>query len=659
MLDTAPLWSPDPAAVKNTQMFAFMARIAQKYGIAQDWEALREWSIGSHPRDAGVTSCELFWQEFADFAGIKFSTPPTKIRAGDGMLEAKWFVGGKINYARHMLRFDDDNPAIIFRSEIGKTTTISHRELRITVAKAAASLRKLGVEQGDRVAGFMPNIPETLIMMLATTSLGAIWSSCSPDFGVKGVLDRFGQIDPVVLIAPDGYTYSGKPFDTRERVREIQSSLRSLKQTVLVPYLNVSPDLSAMPNTVSWSDFLVSGGENPLLEFAEVPFDHPLFIMYSSGTTGVPKCIVHGHGGTLLQHMKELILHCDLRAGDRAFYFTTCGWMMWNWLVSALGTGATVMLFDGNPAHPTVHTLWEFAAEQKITLFGTSPKFLSACQKSHIEPGKSHDLSALRVICSTGAPLTAEQFEWVYANVKRDVQLSSISGGTDIISCFMLGNPLLPVYAGEIQCRGLGMDVQAWDENGQPVIGEKGELVCATAFPSQPVGFWNDPDQSKYKAAYFDHYPGIWRHGDFVEITERGGIVVYGRSDATLNPGGVRIGTAEIYRIVEEVPEVMDSLVIGRTVADDVEIVLFVVLREGYKLSDGSGLKEKIRSAIIAGASRRHLPRHIIQVSAIPYTISGKKVELAVQNIVEGKEVKNRDALANPAALEEYAGMKW
>lgn len=624
--------------------------MADKYGITADWESLRQWSIDS---------CDTFWRELVEFAEIEFSSPTTATRSGEGMLDTKWFVGGTLNYARHMLRFDDDEPAIIFRSEIGKQRVISHRELRSLVARAASALRKLGVQRNDRVAGFMPNVPETLIMMLAATSLGAIWSSCSPDFGVKGVLDRFGQIDPVVLIATDGYTYSGKPFDTRDRVREIQSSLKSLKQTVVVNYLTESADLSSLRDAVSWEAFLDSGNANAPLAFAEVPFDHPLFIMYSSGTTGVPKCIVHGHGGTLLQHMKELMLHCDLRPGDRAFYFTTCGWMMWNWLVSAIGTGATVMLFDGNPAHPTIHTLWEFAAEEKINLFGTSPKFLSACQKAHVEPGKTHDLSALRVICSTGAPLTAEQFEWVYANVKQDVQLSSISGGTDIISCFMLGNPLLPVYAGEIQCRGLGMDVQAWDENGQPVIGEKGELVCCTAFPSQPVGFWNDPDQSKYKDAYFDHYPGIWRHGDFVEITERGGIVVYGRSDATLNPGGVRIGTAEIYRIVEDLPEVLDSLVIGRPVADDVEIILFVVLREGHTLENGNGLKNKIRDAIIASASRRHLPRHVVQVRAIPYTISGKKVELAVQNIVEGKEVKNRDALANPEALEEYAGLQW
>ena len=646
MSAATPLWTPDPRRIAASQMHAFLQRIAEQHGINPDWESLRTWSISQRG---------AFWQALIEFCEIEPRTPASAPFEGDTMLTTRWFPGMALNYARHMLRFDGDAPAILAEDEPGRRRTISRAALRSAVARCAAALRAAGVEKGDRVAGFMPNIPETVIAMLASASLGAIWSSCSPDFGTRGVLDRFGQIAPKVLIAADGYRYNGKAFSVLDRVREIRASLDSLTRVVIVPFLDDAPDLAGVPDAMSWSAFC--GEEQapaPALSFVEVPFDHPLFIMYSSGTTGVPKCIVHGHGGTLVQHMKELILHTDLREGERIFYFTTCGWMMWNWLVSGLGAGAALVLYEGNPGFPSLDRLWQLAEDLKINVFGASPKFLGACEKAELHPGREHDLAALRAVLSTGSPLSDELFAWVYREIKPDLQLSSISGGTDIISCFMLGNPILPVYAGEIQCRGLAMDVQAWDEDCEPVVGQKGELVCCTPFPSQPVGFWNDPDHAKYRAAYFDHYPDrcIWRHGDFVEITERGGVIVYGRSDATLNPGGVRIGTAEIYRVVEAIPEIVDSLVVGKPVGDDVEICLFVVMRPGQTL-DGE-FQDRIRHAIAAAATRRHVPRHIRQVQQIPCTISGKKVELAVQQMLLGEPVKNRDALANPAALDEF-----
>jgi acetoacetyl-CoA synthetase len=648
------LWTPSPERVRNSQMYDFMQRAARLFGFPAEWEALRTWSI-EQPA--------AFWAEMLEYAGIRPSAPARTVMSGAGMLGTKWFDGMTLNYARHLLRFDDEDDALIFESELGGRGRMSHRQLRAEVARCAAALRAAGVQRGDRVAGFLPNIPETIVAMLGAASLGAIWSSCSPDFGVRGVLDRFGQIEPTVLVVADGYTYGGRRFDVLPRVRELVPQLPSVKRVVLVPFLDPNPTLAGIPNGVLWRDFLGPLERSaPPLEFEEVPFDHPLFIMYSSGTTGVPKCIVHGHGGTLLQHMKELMLHCDLRAGERIFYFTTCGWMMWNWLVSGLGVGATVVLYEGNPGHPSMDRLWQMAEETRLHVFGTSAKYIAACQKASLEPGRHHDLSALRCICSTGSPLSVELFHWVYEHVKADLQLSSISGGTDIISCFMLGNPLLPVYAGEIQCRGLGMDVQAWTEDARPVIGQKGELVCCRPFPSQPVGFWNDPDGRKYRSAYFEHpwtrpdAPVVWRHGDFIEITSTGGVIVYGRSDATLNPAGVRIGTAEIYRIVEGLPEIVDSLVVGKDTPDaDVEVCLFVVLRPGLKLDEA--LDRKIRTAIAEGATKRHVPKHIRQVSAIPYTISGKKVELAVRQVIHGQDVPNKDALANPEVLEEYRGI--
>ncbi len=622
-------------------MHAFMIAMAKRYGFTPDWQNLHKWS---------VTNRERFWHEMLRLAQIKTHTPVQYVTQGSGMLGTKWFPGVNLNFAEHLLRFNDERVAIESEDELGRTRSITYRQLHGQVARCQAFLKSAGVGRGDRVGGYLPNIPEAIIAMLATTSLGAIWSSCSPDFGIDGVFDRFGQIAPKVLFATDGYSYSGKPIDSLERVRGIVAKIPSIQSVVVVPFLNDKPNVDSVPKAVIWDG---DGFKSGHLSFESVPFDHPLYIMYSSGTTGVPKCIVHGHGGTLLQHMKELMLHSDLRRDDVIFYFTTCGWMMWNWLVSALGVGATVVLFEGNPFHPDPRHLWRMTERLGISVFGTSAKFVAASEKAEIHPAKEHNLSKLRAVLSTGSPLTIENFRWIYREVKPDVQLSSICGGTDIISCFMLGNPMLPVYAGEIQCKGLGMDIHAFDADAKPVVGQKGELVCRSPFPSQPIYFWNDPDGKKYRGAYFEHYSNVWRHGDFVEITERGGVIVYGRSDATLNPGGVRIGTAEIYREVEQLPEIVDSIVVGKNTADaDVEVCLFVVLRDSAKLDDA--LINKIKNRIAEGATKRHVPKHIKQVTAIPYTISGKKVELAVANMIHGQPVLNKDALANPEALEQY-----
>ncbi len=638
------LWQPTDEQINRTQMYAFIKKVARAYGFEPTWPALHGWSI----RDRG-----RFWRDMLDFAKIQPTKQVTAVTVGEGMLGTKWFPGMELNFAAHLLRFDDNRVALGAEDELGRTRSITYRQLRHDVARLAAGMRTAGVRCGDRVGAFMPNVPETVIAMLAAASIGAIWSSCSPDFGIDGVFDRFGQIEPKLLVAADGYSYNGRPVDSLERVRGIIERLPSIETVVIVPFMEERPDISSLPKAVMWDDLV---GDSDECVFESLPFDHPLYIMYSSGTTGVPKCIVHGAGGTLLQHMKELMLHCDLTREDTIFYFTTCGWMMWNWLISSLGVGATVVLYEGNPFHPSGDHLWQMAERMGITVFGTSPKFISACEKANLRPGKDHDLTRLRAVLSTGSPLTVENFQWVYDNVKGDLQLSSISGGTDIISCFMLGNPILPVYAGEIQCTGLGMDVRAFDASGKAVVGEKGELVCCAPFPSQPTGFWNDVNNEKYSKAYFEHYPGIWRHGDFIEITDRGSVIVYGRSDATLNPGGVRIGTAEIYRQVEAIDEIVDSVVVGkRTEEADVDICLFVVLREGLSLDDA--LVNKIKTRIASGATKRHVPKHIKQVTAIPYTISGKKVELAVTNMIHGEPVENRDALANPDALDQYAGI--
>ncbi len=711
MTNTVQLWEPDDDHIAHSQMHSFLRNAAAKYGFGPDYASMHSWSVTQRGR---------FWGEMFDYAGIKFSRPATSVESGSGMLHTKWFEGLEFNFAEHLLRFDDDRVAIEAEDELGRTRTVTYRQLRAEVAALAGALRKAGLQRGDRAGAFMPNIPETVIAMLATASMGAVFSSCSPDFGIDGVIDRFGQIQPKVLFAADAYSYNGKTIDLLERVRGIAERIASIAHVVVVPFIGTNPKFGSIRGAITWQEFVCDGGQSPScnrpnedasqvvrafpagsqrapelyvreqggeaviadhpspgaspagshrspeipvhqqggepLIFEQVPFDHPLYIMYSSGTTGMPKCIVHGQGGTLLQHMKELMLHCDLRRDDVIFYFTTCGWMMWNWLVSSLGVGATVVLYEGSPTYPASDRLWKLAERLGMTVFGTSPKFLTACEKAGLQPGVQHDLSKLRAVLSTGSPLTVENFCWVYEHVKKNVQLSSICGGTDIISCFMLGNPMLPVYAGEIQSIGLGMDVHAFNEKGRSVTGKKGELVCCSPFPSQPVGFWNDADGSKYRKAYFDVYPDVWRHGDFVEITEHGGVIVYGRSDATLNPGGVRIGTAEIYRQVESIEEIVDSVVVGKNTSDaDVEICLFVVLREGVKLD--SSLTEKIKKRIADGATKRHVPRHIKQVTAIPYTISGKKVELAVQRMIHGEPVTNKDALANPQALDQYAGI--
>ncbi len=543
------------------------------------------------------------------------------------------------------------------QENIHPTIKLTYNELYKAAASVAASLKEFGVKKGDRIAGFVNNIPESVIGMLGATSLGALWSSCSPDFGHKGVLDRFGQIQPKILFAIESYYYNGKLINCREKIEAIRKSIPSIEKVVLIKRFNdfkgnISSDkLSGkIENSLYYNELLSNTSDK--IEFVQVPFDHPVYIMYSSGTTGIPKCIVHGGGGTLLQHFKELSLHTNLKREDIITYYTTCGWMMWNWLVSSLSVGAGVYLYDGSPVAPNINTLWKKIEEDRITIFGTSPKYLTMIQKSGIIPKTKFDLSSLKTILSTGSPLSVENFKWVYENVKSDLQLSSISGGTDIISCFMLGNPNLPVYEGEIQCRGLGMKVEAFNENGESVVEEKGELVCTKPFPSMPVYFWNDPEGTKYKSAYFDHYPGVWRHGDYIKITKSGGIVVYGRSDATLNPGGVRIGTAEIYRIVEAMDEVTDSLVIGQNWKNDVRIILFVVLKKDTVLNDK--LIEKIKSEIRTNATPRHIPAKVIQVKDVPRTISGKKVELAVTRIIHKEDVENRDALANPESLDQY-----
>jgi acetoacetyl-CoA synthetase len=573
----------------------------------------------------------------------------------DPKLGPRWFPGARLNFAENLLRFSDDHPALVFWNERGRQRELSYAELGREVARTAAALRDDGVGIGDRVAGFLPNLPETVIAMLATTSLGAIWSSCSPDFGANGVLDRFGQIRPRVLFCADGYRYAGKEVDSLARVREVRERIPEIERVVVVPYVANRPDVSGVAGGVLWGDWLERVPRSVIPSFRRLPFDHPVYILYSSGTTGLPKCMVHGAGGTLLQHLKELVLHTDLRREDRIFYFTTCGWMMWNWLVSSLAVGATVILYDGAPLFPP-RVLWDMAEQEQVTVFGTSAKYLAMAQKEGLEPGRTHNLGALRAILSTGSPLAGHSYDYVYQTIKPDLHLASISGGTDIVSCFALGNPIAPVWRGELQTRGLGMSVDVFDQEGHSIRGSEGELVCTRPFPSMPVEFWNDPGGAKYRAAYFEHYPGVWRHGDWARITEQDGLVILGRSDATLNPGGVRIGTAEIYRQVEQLPEVVESLVVGQEWEGDVRIVLFVRLRDGVSLDQT--LAGRIKQRIRDYASPHHVPRKILQVNDIPKTISGKITELAVRDVIHGRPVTNRDALANPQALELFRGLQ-
>lgn len=637
------LWKPSEERAKNSNMYRFMQFVNDRYGKDfKDYNDLYEWS---------VENIGDFWAAVWDFVDIKASRPYERVVDDPyKMPGAKWFTGARLNFAENLLRYRDQSEALIFKGEGQEPSRMSYKELYDEVARVAGGLTAAGVKEGDRVAGFMPNMPQTVVAMLAATSMGAIWSSCSPDFGIKGVLDRFGQIKPKVLFVADGYFFKGNRFDSLEKVIEIIKDLPSVEKLVVVPYTVDKPDIASLPNAVLYNDF--KSDEVPELKFKQLPFDHPVYIMYSSGTTGLPKCMVQGAGGVLIHHLKELVIHTDLTRKDTIFYFTTCGWMMWNWLVSSLAVGARVVLFDGFPFHPDAGALWELAEKEGITVFGTSAGYIAALRKSGLRPGDKYNLSALRTLCSTGSPLNEEGFEFIYDAVKRDFQLASISGGTDINGCFALGNPMGPVYSGELQVRGLGMKVESFDENGKPVRNKPGELVCLAAAPSMPLYFWDDPNNEKYKAAYFDVYPGVWRHGDYITINDRGGVIIHGRSDATLNPGGVRIGTAEIYRPVENMEEIEDSIVVGQSWKGDIRIILFVKPAEGYKLDDD--LRLKIKETIRKNASPRHVPAKIIEVEEIPYTLNMKKVELAVKNVIENKPVKNKDALKNPEALKYY-----
>ncbi|MEE8286251.1 MAG: acetoacetate--CoA ligase [Gammaproteobacteria bacterium] len=641
------LWRPAAERIAAAEVTRFTAFVNKSWDAqAVDYQGLHRWSV-EHP--------EQFWDALWGFAEVVAdSKGDAVLEQGERMPGARWFPQAWLNYAENLLQRRDDGEAIVFRGEDQVRRSLSFAELYDAVSVLAQALADAGVSRGDRVAGYLPNMPEAIIAMLAATSLGAVWSSCSPDFGVRGVVDRFGQIAPKVLFTADGYFYNGKKHDSLARTAEILRELPDVERVIVVPYTEAAPGIDGLPKAVGLEAFTASYTPGDIA-FERLPFDHPLFIMYSSGTTGVPKCMVHGAGGTLLQHLKEHQLQSDIRAGDRLMFFTTCGWMMWNWLASALASGATVLLYDGAPFYPDGNALFDYADEAGITHLGTSAKFIDALKKSGLKPAGSHSLKSVRTILSTGSPLAPESFDFVYEHIKSDVCLSSITGGTDIISCFALGNSALPVYRGEVQCLGLGMDVAAYDDDGNAVVAAKGELVCRRPFPSMPVGFWNDPDGARYHAAYFEKFPGVWCHGDYVMLTENGGMIVYGRSDAVLNPGGVRIGTAEIYRQVEQLDEVVESIVIGQDWDGDVRVVLFVVLREGASLDDD--LRDRIKNKIRGNTTPRHVPARIAQVADIPRTKNGKIVELAVRNVVHGREVKNKDALANPEALELFRGI--
>ena len=647
------LWKPSARRVAESNISRFIryankrARANLDDGNLTGSSQLYAWSI-REPKS--------FWNAVWDFTEVIAQTRGSRTLVdGDKMPGARWYPDARLNYAENLLRRRDAEMAIVFRGEDKVRWQLSYADLYDAVSRTVQALEAAGVGKGDRIAAFMPNTPDTIVFMLATASLGAIWSSCSPDFGTQGVLDRFGQIEPSILFAVEGYYYNGKTHDTLPRIAEIVDKLPSLESTVIVSYTRDKPDISAIHGAQHLEDFVAPWRRGDI-EFRQLPFDHPLFILYSSGTTGVPKCIVHGAGGTLLQHLKEHQLHTDLKRGDRLFYFTTCGWMMWNWLASGLASGATLLLYDGAPTYPQASVLFDFADAERMTVFGTSAKYIDALNKEGASPIKTHKLTSLKTMTSTGSPLVAESFDYVYKNIKKDLLLSSISGGTDIVSCFVLGDPTLPVCRGEIQRRGFGMKVEVFNDSGQAVTGEKGELVCTAPFPSMPVMFWNDGDGEKYHDAYFGRFQNVWCHGDFMELTDRGSAIIYGRSDAILNPGGVRIGTAEIYRQVEQLDEIVEALVVGQQWDNDVRVVLFVRLREGLQLDEP--LIRQIRARVRHNTTPRHVPAKVLQVADIPRTKSGKIVELAVRNVVHGIPVKNREALANPEALAYFEDRK-
>jgi len=643
----SPLWEPSLSQIQEANITSFIAEINQRHGTKiSSFEDLHHWSINN---------IKDFWSAVWDFCGLISSHQGKReIQLPQGIFKPQFFTDAQLNYAENLLRSRvPETPTLVFWGEDKVKRTLTFGEVYQEVAHLAVYLKSLGVQKGDRVGGYVPNTPEAVMAMLATTSLGAVWSSCSPDFGVSGILDRFGQITPKVLFMADGYFYNGKRFDCLQKAVEIQKGLPSLEKIVVYPYGDLPLSLPALPFLISWEEALAPFQGVKEIEFEQVPFNHPAFIMYSSGTTGVPKCIVHGVGGTLLQHLKEHQLHCDIKPNDRVFYFTTCGWMMWNWQISSLASGATLLLYDGFPSGTT---LWQYAEAEKMTLFGTSAKYIDALQKSEIHPKETYDLSSLRMITSTGSPLSPESFSFVYNHISPSVCLASISGGTDILSCFALGNPIGPVWRGELQAPGLGMDVQVFDQEGHGIVGQKGELVCANPFPSMPIFFWGDEGDQKYHAAYFEKFPNVWCHGDYAEHTSHGGFIIYGRSDTVLNPGGVRIGTAEIYRQVEQIPEVLESLVVGQDWKDDVRIILFVILKEGVNLTPE--LAEIIKRKIRNGASPRHVPAKIIQAADVPRTKNGKIVELAVREAIHGRPVTNLSALANPEALKFYENLR-
>ncbi len=645
---SAPIWTPSQQQIENSQLYDFKRVVEEQSGLRfENYQSLWEWSVSNK---------EKFWDLVWDYCGVVGEKGDRILdNNGGSMYGSRFYPNGKINYAENLLKFDGDGAAIIFRDEVAKERQLTRDALRVRVSKWQQALRDAGVKRGDRVAGYMPNMPETIIATLAAVSLGAIWSSASPDFGVQGVIDRFGQIEPKILVTVDGYYYNGKVIDVLAKVKDVQPALKGLEKTVVVPFAGSSLDVSSLENAVE-EEVFVDGFDDAAVNFERVEFNHPLFIMFSSGTTGVPKCIVHGHGGTLLQHLKEHKLQCDIKPDDKVFYFTTCGWMMWNWLISSLSCNATLLLYDGSPFYPDGNVLWDYTSAHHCTFFGTSAKYIEAMKNGGLVPKNTHDLKSLRAIASTGSPLVHASFDYVHNAIKQDVHLASISGGTDIVSCFMLGNPISPVYRGEIQGPGLGMDIDIFDDEGRSIQEQSGELVCKSAFPCMPVSFWNDEDGARYKGAYFESYDNVWTHGDWVEKTQHNGFVMHGRSDATLNPGGVRIGTAEIYRQVEKIEAVTDCVAIGQNWDGDVRVVLFVIMKKGWELDEN--LIKEIKTQIRKGASPRHVPAKVIAVSDIPRTKSGKITEIAVRDVVMGRKIKNVEALANPEALDMYKDLE-